>query len=214
MKKNMKKIFTASLISLLFAQMVYFVVEPVIATAATAPDSVIVTLTVDSGITITSPADVTMAPNIGIAANGSIGSAIWNVKTNRTSGYTLAVKASSAPALVSGGNSFADYTESVANTPEVWSVAGGAKEFGYSAYGTDTATGTWGTGTSCGSAGVPTGTQKYVSFKTADATVATRATVTLTTGVDTTVCFAAQQNTVFAPSGTYTATITATATEI
>jgi hypothetical protein len=214
MKKNFKKVFTASLASLMILQMLYFVVEPSFAIAAAVTDNVLVTLTVDSGITITSPADVVMAPNIGISANGSIGSATWNVKTNRTSGYTLALKASSAPALVSGGNSFADYTETVANAPEVWSVGSGAKEFGYSVYGTDSSTTTWGTGTSCGSAGVPTGTQKYVSFKTTDATVATRAAVTLTTGVDTTVCFAAQQNTVYAPSGVYTATVTATATEI
>ena len=214
MKKKINKIIAISIISLVFAQVFYIYMEPSVVTAATATDNVIVTLTVDSGITITSPADVTMAPNIGISANGSIGSVIWNVKTNRATGYTLAVKASSAPALVSGANSFADYTETVANTPEVWSVGSGAKEFGYSAFGTDTSTTTWGTGASCGSAGSPTGTAKYVSFKTTDATVATRSTVTTTAGVDTTICFAAQQNAVYAASGTYTATITATATEI
>jgi len=214
MKKHINKIIIISIISLVFVQIFYIYMEPSEVTAATATDNVIVTLTVDSGITITSPLDVTMAPNIGIAANGSIGSTTWNVKTNRATGYTLAVKASSAPALVSGANNFADYTETVANTPEFWSVGSGAKEFGYSAFGTDTSTTTWGTGSSCGSAGSPTGTAKYVSFKTTDATVATRSTVTTPSGVDTTICFAAQQNGVYAASGVYTATITATATEI
>lgn len=214
-KKNyMKKILTLFIISLFLIQISYVTFEPEIITAATAVDSVVVTLTVDSGISITSPTDVTMSPNIGMTSDGSIGSVIWNVKTNKATGYTLAVKASASPALVSGANSFADYTEAVATTPEVWSVASGAKEFGYSAYGTDTTTATWGTGTSCGSAGSPTGTQKYVGFKTTDKTIATRATVTTPAGIDTTVCFATQQNNVYASSGTYTATITATATEI
>ncbi len=184
------------------------------AIAASVNDSVIVTLTVGSGITITTPADVTMAPNIGIAASGSIGSAVWNVKTNRATGYSLAVKASASPALVSGANSFADYTETVNGTPELWSVPSGSKEFGYSAYGTDVSTATWGTSASCGAAGVPAVDQKYVGFETTDLTIATRNTVTSTSGVDTTICFAVEQDTVYAESGTYTASITATATEL
>lgn len=210
----MKKVIASSVISLLFVQMIYLVVEPTIATALTAADTVIVTLTVDSGITITAPGDVTMAPNIGVVTNGSIGSVVWNVKTNHATGYTLGVKSSSTPALVSGGNSFADYTEAVNGTPEVWSVASGAKEFGYSAYGTDTPTATWGTSVSCGAAGVPAGAQKYAGFELTDLTVATRNTITTPAGIDTTVCFAAEQNNIYANSGTYTATVTATATEI
>jgi len=209
------KILPASIITLFFAQMIYVsFFEPTVAIANTATDNVVVTLNVDTGITISNGADVTMAPNIGISADGSIGSSNWIVKTNNATGYTLAVKASAAPALVSGANSFADYTETVAGTPEAWSVAGGAKEFGYSAYGTDTATGTWGAAASCGAAGVPSGTQYYVGTKTTDKTIATRNTVTSSSGITTTICFAAQQNTVYAPSGSYSATITATATTL
>jgi len=214
MKKNIKKVFIISLISLFFIQMIYVYFEPATVTAASVTDNVIVTLTVDSGITITAPANVTMAPNIGIAANGSIGSAVWNVKTNRATGYSLAVKASAAPALVSGANSFADYTEAVVGTPELWNVPASAKEFGYSAYGTDTVTATWGTSASCGAAGVPAVAQKYVGFKTTDLTIATRNTVTTPAGIDTTICFAAEQDTIYVASGTYTASITATATEL
>jgi hypothetical protein len=188
----------------------YSLAEPVIAQSAT--DNVTVTLTVDSGITISDGSNVTMAPNIGVAANSSIGSSSWNVKTNDPNGYTLAVKASASPALTSGTDNFADYTEAVSGTPETWAVGSGAKEFGFSAYGTDTATGTWGTGSSCGTGGTPSATQKYVGFKITDKTIATRATTTTTSGVDTTICFAAEQNTVYAAAGVYTATITATAT--
>jgi hypothetical protein len=183
-----------------------------IATAASATDNVIVTLDVTTGITISDGADVTMAPNLGITSDQSIGSSSWVVKTNAAAGYTLAVKASTTPALKNGIiDSFADYTEAVSGTPEVWSVAGGAKEFGYSAYGTDTPTGTWGTAASCGAAGIPDVAQKYVGFTTSDKIIATKATVTPNAGITTTICFAAQQNAVYAASGTYTATITATA---
>lgn len=190
----------------------YLVVEP--AFAVTASDNVVVTLTVDAGITISDGANATMAPNIGISANGSIGTSSWVVTTNGAAGYTLAVKATTAPALVSGANSFADYTEAVAGTPETWSIASGTKEFGYSAYGTDTATATWGTAASCGTAGTPAAAQKYVGFSTTDKTIATRSGVTPTTGIATTICFAAAQNNVFAPAGVYTATVTATATTL
>ena len=208
-----KKVLTASLISLVFVQMLYSAIaEPTIANAAAVTDDVIVTLTVDSGITITSPTDVTMAPNMGVSANSSIGTAIWNVKTNHATGYSLGVKASASPALVrGGGGSFADYQT---GAPTTWAPSASSYQFGYSAIGTNVATATWGTGANCGAAGVPTGTLKYKGFTTTDSLVATQATVTSTSGVDTTVCFAAAQNGVYAPAGVYTATITATATEI
>ena len=208
-----KKILTLSISLTLFLFVQFY---PIIETAiaATATDNVIVTLDVTTGITISDGANVTMAPNIGVASDSSIGSSSWIVRTNAVNGYTLAVKASSSPALVSGPNSFADYTETVLGTPEVWSVGVVAKEFGYSAYGTDTTTATWGTAASCGAAGIPAALQKYVGFQISDKTIATRATVTPTSGVTTTICFAAAQNTIYAPSGTYTATITATATTL
>ncbi len=210
MKTAFTKIASLTLVSLISLQAFYTVVfEPSLAEAVT--DNVIVTLTVDAGITISDGAAVTMSPNIGISANGSIGSSSWVVTTNDADGYTLAVQASASPALASGGNSFADYTEAVAGTPEVWSVPGGSKEFGYSAFGTDTSTAEYGTGASCGSAGAPTGTAKYEGFDTSPNTIATRASVTPTTGITTTICFAAEQDTTFAAAGTYTATITGTA---
>lgn len=211
MKKNIKKIFTTSLISLIFVQLFYMYMEPAIASAISVTDNVIVTLTVDSGITITSPADVTMAPNMGTVANSSIGTAVWNVKTNRATGYTLGVQASTAPALVNGGIFFADYQ---ITAPTVWSLPATSYQFGYSAFGTHVNSTTWGTGANCGSAGVPLATLKYKGFTATTSQIATFNGVTTPAGVDSTVCFAAGQNGVYAPSGVYTATITATATEI
>ncbi len=209
---NKKILIISFSLTLFFVAQFYPITETVI--AATATDNVIVTLDVTTGITISNGADVTMVPNIGVASDGSIGTSSWVVKTNAVNGYTLAVKASASPALVSGPNSFADYTETVLGTPEAWSIASSTKEFGYSAYGTDTATGTWGTAASCGAGGVPNVAQKYVGFQTTDKTIATRASVTPTSGITTNICFAAAQNAIYAPSGTYTATITATATTL
>lgn len=212
MNKNIfRKILSVVLLVVIIFQ-VYLFAEHVIAVDDT--DGVVVTLTVDSGITISDGSNVTMAPNIGVSADGAIGSSSWVVRTNNTTGYSLAVKASASPALVSGANSFADYTELVDGTPEVWDVSAGAKEFGYSAYGTDTDTGVWGTSSSCGAAGVPAAAQNYVGFTTSNIDIATRATVTPTTGITTNICFAAEQDTIYAASGVYTATITATATTL
>jgi hypothetical protein len=192
------------------------VFEPARINAVT--DDVIVNLTVDSGISITSPADVTMS-NIGTSVNTSTGSAVWNVKTNDADGYTLAVKASTNPALQSGSNSFLDYTEATPGTPDTWSIDSNTIQFGFSGIGTDVqnvntdqyaASGQ----TVCdnGSASsTVNSTIKFLGFQTTDQTLATRSATTTTAGVDTRICFAAGQNGVYAPSGTYQATITATA---
>ncbi|MFA6520401.1 MAG: hypothetical protein WCT44_02210 [Candidatus Paceibacterota bacterium] len=208
MKKLLnKKLFISSFLILFLVMQFYALTEYAFAVT----DNVVVTLDVDSGITISDGAAVTMAPNISITTDSSIGSSAWTVITNGASGYSLAVKASASPALVSGSNSFADYTEAVAGTPEAWSVASGDKEFGYSAYGTDTSTAEYGAAATCGAAGVPDVGQNYEGFATSDNIIATRATVTPVAGIATTICFAAEQNGVFAPVGTYTATITGTA---
>lgn len=212
--KFVRNVFSSATISLLFVQVLYILTEPPIVYAATAPDNVVVTLNVDAGITISDGAAVTMSPNMGAGVSSSIGSSSWLVKTNNTAGYKLDVKASASPALVSGANSFADYTEASNGVPEVWSVPSGAKEFGYSAYGNDTATATWGTGAGCGGSGAPLGTMKYVGFETTDKTIATVGTPTPYAGTTTNICFAVEQDTIYAPAGTYTATITATATTL
>ncbi len=204
-----KKITIGAIVLILLSAIQFYATKDVKAISAT--NSVLVTLQVDTGISISTGANVTMSPNIGIVSNSSIGGSSWVVKTNGVNGYQLSVKASTAPALQSGANSFADYIPAVAGTPETWTVASGNKEFGFSAYGANVSTATWGTGTDCGTAGNPNALLKYLNLATTDRTIATSNTVTSTSGTQTNICFAAQQNTVYAPSGTYTATITATA---
>lgn len=215
MKRSiLNKAITISTAILLSFQAVFFVFEPISLDAATATDDIVVTLNVDSGLILSDGANVTMSPNLGISGNQSIGGSSWIAKTNSSTGYTLAVKASTNPALKSSTNSFADYTETSTGTPETWSVSSGNYEFGYSVNGTDVDGGTskWGTATDCGTGGVPNANGKYMGMTTSDNTVASRSVVTPVAGIQTNICFAAEQKDVYAPSGSYTATITATMT--
>lgn len=217
MYKNFKKILAITTASFLTLAMIALVSEPIVAVAATASDNVVVTLNVTSGVSISNATDITMTPNISMTQNKSIGSTAWTVSTNSATGYTLAVKQNTATALTStNGDNFANYTEGTPGTPDTWSVGSGAKEFGFSAYGTDVPTATWGTQTGCGDTGsgvVATGS-KYRGFVSgmSDIQIASRATPTPVGGNVTNVCFAAEQNGTYARSGTYTSTVTATAT--
>ena len=212
-----KKVLSASIVSFISLQTLYVaIVETSTAVAASASDVVVVTLNVDAGISITDGANATMTPNIGLTSNKSVGSSSWNVKTSSVTGYTLAVKAFTSPALKNGSiDSFNDYTP-VGGVPDLWGgVASGTKEFGFSAYGTH-ALADFGSPVNCGntSSGVPDASAKYQGFSTSDYTIATSSTVTTTAGVVTNICFAAEQNGTYAASGVYTATITATASTI
>jgi hypothetical protein len=197
----------------ILAPAVYAAIEPAVAQAVSpATDEVIVTLTVDAGISITSPADEAMSQNLGVSANSAVGDTFWNVKTNNTTGYTLSVKATTSPAMRNGTNSINDYTPAVVGTPETWSVPSGTAEFGFSAFGTHVDTGSWGTDSDCiAGANVPSAALKYRDFDTSDIQIASSTATTTTTGVDATVCFAVEQDTFYVPSGTYQATIIATA---
>jgi hypothetical protein len=195
--------------SLALLTQVYLWAEPTFAI-----HEVIVTLNVETGITISDGDDVTMLPTMGILSNSAIGETTWTVKTNNVAGYNLNVKASTEPAMAhtTTTDTFADYSETVLGTPETWSVGSGDYEFGFSAYGDDVSDATWGAGVDCGtSSTISTNNLNYLGFKTTDKTIATRNSVTPNTGVQTNVCFAAEQKDVYAPSGSYQAIITATA---
>ncbi len=200
---------------LLFA--IFPTLEPAFLTAATATDSVVVTLNVAAGISITSPADSTMSTTIGISTNKAIATTTWNVKTNNAAGYTLALKSatSSTPAMKQDSDNTKVIADNVAGatTPALWSVGASTAEFGYSGYGTDVSTGTYGSDSSCGATSTPSTALKYTSLRTTDRTLASRASTTTQSGIDTVVCYAVEQgSSFFIASGTYTATVTATAT--
>ncbi len=193
-----------------------FALVPFEASASVATSSTVVTLNVATGISISSPGNSTMSTTLGVVSNSAIGTTSWTVITNDVNGYTLAVNSTSTPAMQQAGGAatIADYQTGAPNT---WSVGSGNAAFGYSAFGADAPTGTWGTGSSCSGAGGPNATSttlRYKGFTTSPFTVATRSATTTPTGITSTVCYAVEQNNFFIPSGTYTATIVATATSL
>lgn len=176
--------------------------------------STVVTLNVTEEISITPPDDIPMSPNITMSADSSIGTgSYWTVKTSSENGYALTLKDDTIPALqeATTSESFEDYATS--SGPTTWSVPSGHYQFGFSVYGDDVNTTTWGNDTTCGSAGAPSANLKYSGFKgTTQITVATSSSPTGVSGATTTMCVAAEQKDVYAPNGTYVTTVTGTAT--
>lgn len=211
MQRNIKTATALGLI-LLF---VFVFLEPQLARGVS--DSVTVTQEVTAEITISSPSDVTMSTISGITGGAGTGSATWNVKTNNAAGFNMAFKAGSSPALSDGSNSFADYTEAVADTPDfTWSIAAADSEFGYTvepATAADAATIFKDDGAStCGTGASQTADKCWIKFKTTDVIGINRSSGTSDSGEDEVVKFQAQSGAShFQPEGSYTATITATA---
>lgn len=222
----MKRIFSISLIISLVSMMTFMFFEP---QAVDSADSIFVNLTVDAEASLSSPADVTMLPNVpGITGGVATGEATWTVITNNSTGFTLTLQASASPALASGGNNFADYTPTTASPDYTWAVADSTKEFGFTvepATAADTGPLFMDDGAdSCGGGGDSTnGTNTcWYGFNGATAiTGINRTTATAFGGEAEKVKFEAQlYNADGAPndangiavSGAYQATITATAT--
>jgi hypothetical protein len=171
--------------------------------AGTDSDSVLVNLTVSGVISINSPANVSMSPDV-VGTGSSTGSVTWTVETNNSDGWKLEVKADASPALDDGsGNSFADYTEATAGVPETWNVSASDSEFGFTASGTH-AEAKYSNGT------------LYEGFEgTTDIKVAEDSSVTSGGGEDITVGFQAEVgSSKTQPQGIYEAVVTATATTL
>lgn len=173
--------------------------------AATTNDAVQVGVTVDPTISITTPANPTIGAITGTGT--SSGDTTWNVITNNSAGYKLEWQASAAT-MASGGDTIAAYTPAVADTPETWSVAADASEWGARLKSTSTdAAAEWGTDGA---------SEKWLNVNNAAVrSVVTRATETLAAGSDEIFTW---QITVGAskwqPTGTYTVNVTATATTL
>lgn len=172
-------------------------------------------------LSISDGANIVMS-NMDITNSTSTGSTSWTVTTDDAAGYKLEVASSQKNPLRSANTSeqFADYAEAAGTTPEVWNTTDGAYEFGFSAYGDDTPTATWGNGGTCGTGTTINQSMKYRGFNNAaddgaeTIQIATKSSRTETSGVTTNFCVGAVQSHVFTPSGTYTATTTATATSL
>lgn len=170
--------------------------------APPASDPVTVNVTVDNFISISNPGDVTLATIAGTGGS-SENSSTWTVATNNDLGYKLEASATGAPAMTKGADSFADY---VNGAPVPWAVAAADSAFGFSAEGSATPVGTWGT------PGVGSG--NYRGFNGATA-IEVANNGNETAGENTTLYFKAEVGaTHLQASGLYSANLTITATAL
>src|SRR3989344_2201688 len=163
-------------------------------------------------LSISSPSDVELLPALDGAVGGTAnGSADWAVTTNNAAGYSLTLSASTDPALVSGTNTFANYTLPAAPPEFTWSVASSASEFGFTPEGTDIASRYKDDGTACNAGALDTSLSCWDPIQTTNTTIASRTTTALS-GATTTANLRAEIGTTRnQPAGTYQATLTATA---
>jgi len=183
-----------------------------------ASDQIIVTQDVSAEISITAPADVTMSPSIaGISGGTGDGTATWTVITGNSTGFNMKIKASTSPALQVSGNSFADYTEASAGTPDyTWGIVAADSEFGFTVEPEtvgDTVAAFRDNGAACNTGALNTADRCWDGLATTDIDMINRTTATDGGGEAEVVKFKAQSGAShFQPEGTYTATITVTAT--
>lgn len=158
----------------------------------------------DATISISGPSTIDIGT---ITGNGQkTGSGTWTVITDADAGYSLSWTASTAT-MVSGADTIAAYTPAVANTPETWSVAASASEWGgrLRSSSTDTAS-EWGTDAS---------SDKWLNIATSARTIVTRASRTSVSGSSEIVQFRVEIGaSALAPTGTYTVTVTMTAVSL
>ncbi len=86
-------------------------------------------------ISISSPADLNMSSINGLTGGVSTSSVAWTVTTNNNAGYSLGIKASTSPALLSPLDFFSDYTTSGAAPDFDFSIDSTTAEFGFSPSG-------------------------------------------------------------------------------
>lgn len=154
--------------------------------AAPVTDQVQVNVQVSDYISITSPADVTLATIAG-AGGSSEGDATWQVSTNNDGGYKLDIAATGSPAMTKGSESFADYSGT-----GVWSIPAAQSAFGFSV----------------------NDTVSYQGFPGATP-IQVRNTTNETAGEDTTINFKAEVGAShLQTSGAYSANLTITATTL
>lgn len=181
--------------------------------AATDNETTDVNLGVDSTISIECDDTINMGTITGTGQSAlTTNEADCNIKTNNSAGYQLAWKASDAYMENANGDQIGAYTPAVSETPEVWSVATDASEWGARVKTTSTdpdltAGGIWDDTDSY------SGT--WLNVATSDFVIANRSTETAQAGSDETIIFGAEVgSTKWQPTGTYDVDVTFTATTL
>jgi hypothetical protein len=213
----MKKTIFLSLFLSLAAIICFINFEPNVGMAALSSATSSVNLNVSSDLAIAGcTGNSQMLPGMDLTVNSSTGtSSVCNIKTTNSLGYYITVKATSSPALTSGGNSFSDYATS--GVLATWTTGAAEAKFGFTTFGDRPSSSYWGQSSSgnCGSGGpstVPSGTGKYTGFYTTATTTYSYGAGTSGGGDNFTICVAAAKGaSATVQSGTYQASVVVTA---
>lgn len=229
----MKKTISMVAIISLLAMGGYMFFEPTLSSAAGGPgngpydDSITVTQSVSSELSINAPANVTMSgaiPSIsGNAGAPRTGSVTWNVITGNVEGFNLTLKASTSPAMRLNNSGdiftyFSNYTPNASTTPDFdWtSPATSQAEFGYTvepATTADTVAKFLDNGLACGTGSLNTANKCWYPTTTEGEQIINRSSNTLEAGENEVVRFNTESNAKLLKEGDYVADITVTATQ-
>ncbi len=173
----------------------------------------------ESYISVSSPADVGMTPDIpGISGGTADGSATWTVIADNSAGFNMKIKASTIPAMrLDGSHYFDDFTTASPGVPDYdWSVASNNAEFGFTvepATDSDAVQAFLDNASNaCNqSSGSQTLNKCWLDFNgTTDVDMIDRSIRTSTSGEDEVIKFRAQSNAKFMLEGAYSAMATVT----
>ncbi len=164
-------------------------------------------------LAIATVSDVTLSPSIDGTTGGTAnGSASVTVTTDNVAGYELYLKASSSPALVSGANSFADYTPAGINPDFTFSVGAATSEFAFTPEGNDISQEYKDNGSSCNTGALDTTNSCWNALSTTNELISSKSSGNHPSGTLTTIKFRAESGTSNTQAaGSYTATTTVTA---
>lgn len=111
-------------------------------------------------LAISSPSDLVLASIGGLSYQASEGTMSWTVTTDNPAGYSMSIAATSAPALKSAFDSFADYTPATSNPDYDFTNASTNSSFGFSPEGTEVSDRFKDNGSTCGTGGTSETTGK------------------------------------------------------
>lgn len=163
-------------------------------------------------ISLTGLAAVTMSPTIpGVSGGVANGSTTATVVTDSPSGYSLTVESESAPAMVSGANTLADYNTN-SNPDYNFAVGINDAHFGFSPFGDDIIDRFKNNGTSCGTGTTISNLNCWVGASTTPTVIAESPVANHPAGTDTRLNFrVGVGGAVNQAPGVYVATTTVTA---
>lgn len=221
-KEILRKTAVATLSAVVFILCFYYTSMPTLIKAYNNSQTFNVSVAVTTEIDISAPGNVTMTPTIagmsGNYGNPASGSATFTVTATETGGFDLKIFASQTNALYLDGSSyFSDYAPTLAGTPDYsWrSPATSDGWFGYSITAGTAADADQKykySGTDCGVGSSQSGSFCWMGFTTTPGNrVIHRTTATGAGGEVETINFRAESNAKFLKEGTYSASVTATA---